>query len=622
MLLAVGLLLAMAGPAAAARDAPSGNQEIRALLLQAEQAAREGNAEQAATLFRRAIAEFPSGPFRDNAFLGLGRAEYLRRDYASAALAYRTLIDNFPTSTLMREARRLLAEDELRLGNADAALPLLEAERGLATDGAIKRALTDRIIEIFDAKQDQLKIIDNLLTKRDLVPEGERQAETDRIVERIGQCTPEQLAQVIARHPGRFPGDFALIRLSETDEAHGDVYEAEGDLKRFLAVFPSHGYAARARERLDDLRKRALTSQHRIGVLLPLSGPLRRFGREILNGVRLAAEGAETTAVGLAVRDSESASGSVVPAWDELIRDYRPAAVIGPLLSRQVIELAPRAERQRTPLIAPAASAASMAPGSRFVVRYGLTNLRQGVAIAEYGAGRLQLKRFVILYPNNGVGRELARVFADQVRARGAEVIAIESYPPGATDFSVQIKRLKSADLAKYGVLGPPPVKRGQIQDYTPGFDAVFLPGDYDEVGLIAAQLAFYDIQNVVLLGANGWDSTGLFEIGGRYVDGGVFVDGFFSGSASPEVRAFSEAYRARYQAEPTLLAAQAYDATRLVLEALRTGAATGEAVRDQILARREFRGATGRTVFTSDGEVERSLFLIRVKNGRFEEVQ
>jgi ABC-type branched-subunit amino acid transport system substrate-binding protein len=274
------------------------------------------------------------------------------------------------------------------------------------------------------------------------------------------------------------------------------------------------------------------------------------------------------------------------------------------------------------PLIAPAATAAAAAaPAGRYVLRYGLTNVQQARAVAQYAVEKLNAKRFVVLYPNNAYGRELSRLFIEDVRQRDGELIALETYEPHATDFGPQLRRIKTADLAKYGLLGPPPAKRGQVQTYTPGFDAVFIPGDYDEAALIASQLAFYDIQNVALLGANGWGSEELVTLGGRYVDGGVFVDGFFAGSADPAVRAFTQAYRSRYQAEPTLLAAQGYDAARLVLAALRAGADSGEKVHAYLAALKEFRGATGYASMSPEGELVRTLFFIQVKNGRFVEI-
>jgi ABC-type branched-subunit amino acid transport system substrate-binding protein len=140
-------------------------------------------------------------------------------------------------------------------------------------------------------------------------------------------------------------------------------------------------------------------------------------------------------------------------------------------------------------------------------------------------------------------------------------------------------------------------------------------------VGLIAGQLAFYDFKNITLLGSNGWNSKDLLKIGGRFVEGGVFVDGFFSGSTDPVVQSFVERYRTRYQTDPTIFAAQSYDITRMVLAALQKGIASGPALRDYLLTVKDFPGASGRLNFTPEGEAEKKLFIIQIKNGRFVQI-
>jgi ABC-type branched-subunit amino acid transport system substrate-binding protein len=212
-------------------------------------------------------------------------------------------------------------------------------------------------------------------------------------------------------------------------------------------------------------------------------------------------------------------------------------------------------------------------------------------------------------------------VFSEEVVKLGGEIIARASYDPSATDFGPQIKYLKEADLSKYGLLGPPPQQKGEVREYTPGFDGVFLPSDYDQAGLIAAQLAFYAIEGVTLLGTNGWNSQDLFRIGGKYIDGGIFVDGFFPGSTDPSVRSFVERYRNRYDQEPTLLAAQAYDTANLILKALQQGAVTGEAVRDFVGRIQNFSGVTGPISSTPEGELSKQLYVIQVKDGKFVQI-
>jgi branched-chain amino acid transport system substrate-binding protein len=145
----------------------------------------------------------------------------------------------------------------------------------------------------------------------------------------------------------------------------------------------------------------------------------------------------------------------------------------------------------------------------------------------------------------------------------------------------------------------------------------VFIPGRSLDVGLLAAQLAFFDIA-VPLLGANGWNTPDFARVADRTVEGSVFVDGFFAESSSPIVQEFVERYRKRFQATPSLFAAQGYDAARLAVEAIKRGATTGEGVRDFLMMQHDLPTLSGPSGFSPDGTLNRRVFLIQVKQGRF----
>jgi branched-chain amino acid transport system substrate-binding protein len=70
----------------------------------------------------------------------------------------------------------------------------------------------------------------------------------------------------------------------------------------------------------------------------------------------------------------------------------------------------------------------------------------------------------------------------------------------------------------------------------------------------------------------------------------------------NPAYAAFHRAYRARYGSEPTPTAAYAYDAVNLVAEALETSGLNRAALRDAIVARSGFAGATGAVSWDNAG--------------------
>jgi ABC-type branched-subunit amino acid transport system substrate-binding protein len=598
---------------------PSNPQE-QELLGRAITAAGAGDLEQAQLAYQLLLTSYPNSPLRDQVYFGLAQINQQQQNYSDAAVQYQKLLSEFPKSPWVKPARRALAEAYIGLGQYDSAVTVLELERNLNRDPVARGELTDRIVDVFLMKKDRVQAVIELL-KKESNGEGEKRAIDNQIQGLLDQCTQGDLDELVHQFPKGYPGDAAMLRLADLHESAREYFEAERDLRRFLSIFPKHPAAPTVRGKIIAIRQMYLGHRYLIGALLPMSGRMKPFGQQVLNGIRLAMDSVPDASpeksIGIVVKDTEADPAALLTGLDELAREYRVSAIVGPLLSRQVAAAAPKSEAYQIPLLTPAASQEWAKPW-RYVLRNSITNRQQARAIADYAVNALSRKRFCILYTNDGYGAEMTQAFMEEISRLGGEIIARASYDPQATDFGAQIRYMKETDLSKDGVLGPPPQQRGEVREYKPGFDAIFLPGDYDQVGLIAAQLAFFDIQGVTLLGTNGWDSPDLFRIGGKYIDGGIFVDGFFAGSSEPVIRSFVDRYRARYGEEPTLLAAQAYDSANMILTSIRQGATNGEAVRDFVGRIQNFPGVTGPISYASDGGLAKRLYVIQAKDGQF----
>jgi branched-chain amino acid transport system substrate-binding protein len=101
-------------------------------------------------------------------------------------------------------------------------------------------------------------------------------------------------------------------------------------------------------------------------------------------------------------------------------------------------------------------------------------------------------------------------------------------------------------------------------------------------------------------------------------VDGAVFVDGFFVDSTNTNVQDFVQRHQKRFQGNPTLFTMQGYDAAKLVLEAIRRGATSGEAIREFLTTQRDLPTLMGPAGFGAEGTLQRPLALLQVKHGKF----
>lgn len=373
---------------------------------------------------------------------------------------------------------------------------------------------------------------------------------------------------------------------------------------------------------------------YRIGALLPLSGPMAAYGQEVLHGIQLAIDrqnrNAGQAAIKLAVRDMGAGIPIQVPL-SALLDEPRLLAVIGPLVSHQVEAAAKVVDAAKIPLITPSATLPNVRQLSPYVFSTALTYPLQAEQIAAYAMGQFGYRRFGVIHPENGYGRQLAHLFIEEVRRQGGEVIHVESYQEDETDFAKQITRLKSAywrriQQDRHTKAGKEPSphtdKRGQDPRSRRSLDAIYLPGAFRQAMAIAAQLRFHDVK-VRLLGSNAWHSEDLAHFSDKSIQGGIFVDSFCAESSTLAVREFVAAYRARYHAEPSMFAAQAYEAVQVVLEGVRTGLTSGKKLRAFLDQGNSLPTLQGPTSFNPNGVLNRKLCVVQVgQNGQLSPMQ
>lgn len=563
----------------------------------------------------------------DQAYLLMAAAYRGMNQHAEAVAALNFFLSEFPTSPLLDRAKMLLATEHAALGHPDQALPLLAEIRSQTADVATKRDALLLTGDILAQKRDSHRAIQAWLEEMELAQPEQRSGTAARIQALIrDKLDRRALMQVRDTYPTSFPGDVALIRLIEWHTARGEDHLAERQLRLFLQRFPSHDYAAKAADLLNGLAAKLKSSQAVLVALLPLSGKLAPFGTEVLNGIQLALEKAKEvhgqTSVGLIVKDSAAPRGGLAQDLTDTLEEYHPVAVIGPLLSKHLPVVAEVAARTDTPAITPSATAADVRRYGSWLFSTALTYSHQAKRLASYATEQLGYRRVSVLYPDTPYGRELAQLFSQELIQHGGEVIATESYKEGDTDFGQAIKRLKAQDLKKYGMTTPVVTSKGQKRDlYSPGFDAVFVPGRAMDITLLSPQLVFHDVK-VPLLGTSSWNATPAPTVNEPALEGSVFVDGFFSESPDPAVQEFVDRYRQRFQASPTAFAAQAFDAAGVVLDALRKGATSGQAVREYLQTHPDLPTLGGPAHFDGSGTLVRRIFVIGIKGGRLVQIE
>ena len=186
----------------------------------------------------------------------------------------------------------------------------------------------------------------------------------------------------------------------------------------------------------------------------------------------------------------------------------------------------------------------------------------------------------------NDYVKGLAEFFEKSFTAAGGTIVGKESYTSSDTDFS--------AILAK-------------IADAKP--DMVYLPDYYNIVNLVTKQAKEKGI-TAPFMGGDGWDSADLDKVAAA---GGYFTNHYSPDDPRPEVQNFRKAFEAKYNKTPDALGALAYDATNLMLEAIK---AAGSDDTDKVKAALEgitFKGVSGTITFDASHNPIKSATILKV---------
>lgn len=597
--------------------------------VQAYNLYRAGRLQEAYAAFSTYFQQFPATPTTDDAVYYLGEISYRQGQYAEALRLYQYLLEKFLASDRYLAAKVRVGLCFYQLGFYEKTLEVLEPLLAQLTDPNERWAARQALAAAATKRGERLKAAAVWVSAyKDSPTETQRTSARQAVEALLAEMTNRELLLLADRHPSAFPGPSARFRLGLNYYNARRFKEARQTLLGFLADNPGHPEAGRARDLISSIDQTFVVDISKLGLVLPLTGEGSIAGQSVLQGVQLAVAQAGVSPEGrpfrLSIKDSAGDPARARSAVVRLALEDKVAAVVGPVFSETARAAAQEADRLRVPMVVPFAHAQEIPASSRYVFRNSLTNQAQGSYLARYAVESLGLKRFAVLYPDDTYGNDLKNILAERVEALGGKVLMQVPYDPQANDFSEPIRALGGIADEELELLkpnhgeGPALTSPLPVAQTAPPieYDALFIPGYFNKVGLLAPQLAFYNVTGVTLLGANGWNSPELLTIGEHYVEGAIFVDGFFVDSPHPEVKAFVDNFRLTFGQEPDILAAQAYDAAGLVLKVLKEGASSREQLREGLMTIQDYSGASGLTTITETGEAQKDLFLLMVRRG------
>lgn len=338
----------------------------------------------------------------------------------------------------------------------------------------------------------------------------------------------------------------------------------------------------------------------KIGVVLPYEGRFAGYGEEGKQGIELAAKHVSGIKVSVKYADSKGEASDAVRGIRKLIDQDKVDAVIGEVLSANTFAIAPVAQELKRPLIAPASTAAGITEAGDFVMRVCFLDPEQGSAMAAYAKNKLGITKVAMLFEKgNDYSVGLAEAFRRSFTTLGGTIVG-EAYI-----------RASDPDMRAHLI---------KVRDSKP--EALFIPTEYPTAGQLVKQARELGM-TMQILGSDAWNSPELFKIGGAAMDGCLLTAHFAPDSPDPVVRRFVDGFKETYGVLPANMAALSYDAAGIIIDAARRATSSSpEALKDALLATKDFSGATGRITMMPNGNVSKDIMIVKLEAGAFKFVE
>ncbi len=344
----------------------------------------------------------------------------------------------------------------------------------------------------------------------------------------------------------------------------------------------------------------------KIGHVGPVSGAQAHYGKDNENGARMAIE--ELNAQGITiggkkikfelVAEDDAADPKQGAAAAQKLCDAKVNGVVGHLNSGTTIPASKIYNDCGIPQITPSATNPKYSQqGYKTAFRLLANDNALGAGLALHAANNLKLKKVAIIDDRTAYGQGVAEVFKKTAMARGIQIVDEQYTTDKATDFMAILTSIKSK--------AP---------------DGVFYGGMDPQAGPMLRQMEQLGLANAKFFGGDGICTAKLAELsaGAKTLNNVVCAEGGASLDKMPAGKAWKAKYDAKYPGQFQVYSPYVYDATMVLVDAMKRANSVDPKVYLAKLAETNYTGVTAKVGFEADGELKNPAMTLYVyKDGK-----
>ena len=341
----------------------------------------------------------------------------------------------------------------------------------------------------------------------------------------------------------------------------------------------------------------------KIGFNFEETGDVASYGTAEQKAAKLAVDeinkagGVDGKQIEVTDKDNKSELSEASTVSTNLVTQAKVNAIIGPATSGGTGAAITNAAKASVPLITPSGTQDDLTKGQDYLFRATFIDSFQGKILSKYVTDNLKAKKVVLYYDNSSdYAKGIAKAFQEEYKG---EIVATETFASKDTDFQAALTKFKGKD-----------------------FDALVVPGYYTEAGKIVNQARGIGIDKPIV-GGDGFNSEEFISQATPAAATNVYyVSGYStSGDMTAKAKKFLEAYKAKYNEEPSMFSALAYDSVYMVAEASK-GAKNSVDIKENLAKLKDFEGVTGSITMDKNHNPVKSALMIGLKDGKVDTVE
>lgn len=338
----------------------------------------------------------------------------------------------------------------------------------------------------------------------------------------------------------------------------------------------------------------------RVGATLPLSGPLATYGQLIRGGIELAIEDLKSEGIDVKffTDDTPYAGNGIIQSLRKLVSIDRIQGIVGNFSNVCMATMAPEIGKIEIPTLHTAAADQLISESNDWVLTTNIKIADEAQHVAQYIYG-LGIRKIAVLSINVNFGQEYRNAFIAEMKKLGGTIVADETFEKDDPDYRVQLTKIRASK--------PEAIYHASFGHFL-GFSLKQ-----------AAQLGLQPSEKLKVFSVYEAEDQSVIDAATGTADGLQYFVTYESPELmSEKIKKFQERYKQKLGRVPGTFGSNAYDATILMVHALKKCSGNNICTRDELYKTADYPGMSGTFSMRPDGTAKKVFRRKKIQGGGF----